>query len=216
MRSEGGAVAITDVEKQPLVWPKQKSRTRIQDQKHNGAWKKPWREYMGMLDKELKRMGATRYVVTFNDLTQSRDPGVAVWFDRQKSDDYKWQDVLGIENPYPTVAEIDSAYKRIIQTRDLHPDRHTNDPSFDVTPYLNLTTARTQALAFVRGTTELPKGYVIPSDQWKEARQNLYAIIGTIQSIRRIERLGATQLFEGVLQGFAGVLPEKASEAIHV
>lgn len=201
---------MTDVERQPLVWPKQKARTRPNDQKHNGAWKKPWREYLAALDKELKRMGVTRYVVTYNDPAQSRDPGVAVWFDRKGSDDSHWQDVLGIDNPYPTVDEINSVYKQ--KVKPVHPDFN---PGIDPVPYLNLTKAREDAIKFVRGTDEMPKGFVIPSDQWKEPRQNLYAIIGTIQSIRRIERLGATQLFEGALQGFAGVLPEKAT-AINV
>lgn len=200
-----------DTERQPLVWPKQKARTRPSDQKHNGAWKKKWPEYIAMLDKELKRMGATRYVVTYNSAAVSRDPGVAVWFDRKSSIDSHWQDVLGIDNPYPTVDEINSVYKQ--KVKPVHPDLN---PGIDLAPYRELTLARDQAIQFVRGTEELPKGYVIPSDQWREARQNLYAIIGTIQSIRRIERLGATQLFEGALQGFAGILPEKASAAINV
>lgn len=191
-------------ERQPLVWPKQKVRTRPVDQKHNGAWKKTWNHYLVMLDRELKRMGATRYVVTYNDPAQSRDPGVAVWFDRKGSDDSRWQDILGMDNPYPTVEEIDATYKR--KVKPVHPDLN---PGIDPTAYINLTQAREQAIKFVRGTEELPKGFVIPSDYWKEARQNLYAIVGTLQSIRRIERLGSTQLSEGALQGFAGVLPEK-------
>lgn len=208
---------MSDTERSPLVWPMHKPRTRPQDQKQNNSWKKTWSQYMEMLDKELHRMGVTRYVVTWNSaqltnqVVNTRDPGVAVWFDRKGGDDFKWQDILGIENPWPTVSEIDAAYKR--RVGPLHPDRHLNEPEFDTTPYVELTKAREYAIKFVRGTTELPKGFVIPSDQWKEPRQNLYAIIGTIQSLRRIERLGATQLFEGSLVGFAGVLAETVSQS---
>jgi hypothetical protein len=167
---------------------------------------------MAMLDKELGRMGVTRYVVTLDPLG-SRDPGVAVWFDRKGGDDFRWQDILGIESPYPTVEQINEAYRKRVMP--VHPDRN---PGADPAPYLQLTRAREDAIKWVKGTTDLPKGFVIPSDQWKEPRQNLYAIVGTIQSIRRIERLGATQLFEGALQGVAGALPQTASSVsvIHV
>ncbi len=204
-------------ERSPLVWPTHQARTRVQDQKDNRAWKKTWRQYCDALATEFKRMGVVRFVITWNtaelshQTVNTRDPGVAVWFDRKKGDDYRWQDVLGIENPYPTVSEIDTAYKR--RVTKVHPD---TNPGIDPAPYIELTKAREQAIKWVRGTSDLPKGYVIASDQWKEPRQNLYAIIGTIQSLRRIERLGATQLYEGALQGFAGALPQTASEAVRV
>jgi hypothetical protein len=163
---------------------------------------------MDALEKELTRMGVTRFVVTWNG-SGSRDSGVAVWFDRKNEDDFKWQDILGIENPYPTVDQLDSAYKAKVKL--VHPDLN---PGIDKALYLDLTKAREDATKWVRGTTDLPKGYVIPSDQWKEARQNLYAIIGTVQAFRRIQRLGATQLYEGTLQGFAGILSQGVPDVV--
>ena len=199
-------------ERSPLVWPSQQTRTRVQDQKNNGAWKKTCAQYLSSLELELTRMGSTRFAVTWNDPRKcdGRDPGVAVWFSRKKGNEWRWQDILGIENPYPTVDDIDTAFKRRVKA--VHPDLN---PGADRAPYDALVDARKQAIDFVRGTMDLPKDFVIASDQYKEARQNLYAIIGTIQSLRRIERLGATQLFEGALHGFAGALPQTASESSH-
>lgn len=201
---------MSDMERKQLSWPQHQPRTRVQDQKNNSAWKKSFREYLAALAKEFARMKVTRYEVTFNGPNDSRDPGVAVWFSRKHEESYKWQDILGIDNPYPTVVEIDDAYRKLAPR--FHPDRN---PGIDPTKFAELTMARRKAIDWVKGTDKDAHEYVIACDQYREARQNLYAVVGTIQSIRRIERLGATQLFEQAFHAFA-VLPEKASEAIHV
>lgn len=204
---------MSEVERYPLEWPKQQVRTRIQDQGTIGAARRSWREYLAMLDKELKRMGVLRYVVTYNELggANSRDPGVAVWFSRKKDEAYKWQDILGIDNPYPTIDDIENSFKSRVKA--VHPDLN---PGKDPEPYHQLVKARKDAISFVKGTSELPSDYVIPCDAYKERYHNLYAIVRTIKALRDIERFGAGQLFEGALHGFAGALPEKASETIHV
>lgn len=201
---------MSDTERTPLEWPKQQVRTRIQDQGTIGAARKTWREYLVMLEKELRRMDVVRYVVTYNDQT-SRDPGVAVWFSRKKDDTFKWQDILGIDNPYPTVEDIESAFKARVKA--VHPDLN---PGKDPEPYHQLVKARKDAIAFVKGTSELPSDYVIPCDAYQNRHHNLYAIVRTIKALRDIERFGAGQLFEGALHGFAGSLPQNASETIHV
>lgn len=208
----------TETERSPLEWPKTQVRTRQKEQqgKRIAAAKKPWKHYVELLGSELKKIGAKRYVVTFNDANspQGRDAGVAVWFDRQKADDFKWQDVLAIDNPWPTSDEIEKAFR--VKVVPLHPDRHINDPTFDPEPYHQLVKARKEALDFIKGSSELPRGFVIPCDAYEDRTHNLYAILRTIKAMRDIERFGAGQLFEGALHGFAGALPEKASETIHV
>lgn len=193
---------MKDVERTPLSWPSVQVRVRVQDQKASAAWKKSWRDYMSALDKEFHRMGVSRYVITYNDPVQSRDPGVAVWFTRKHEENYKWQDVLGIESPYPTVDEITTAYKRLAPK--YHPDRN---PGIDPTKFAELEKARQDAIAFVRGTDALTHDMVIACDGYKEQRLNLFAIVGTIHSLRMIQKYGSGQLYEQAFHAFQA-LPE--------
>jgi hypothetical protein len=204
---------MTDVERSPLTWPAAQVRVRVQDQKTNSAWKKSTLQYMEALEKEFGRMKVTRYVVTYNDpsKTGSRDPGIAVWFSRKQEENFKWQDILGIDNPYPTVAEIEDAYRRLAPK--YHPDRN---PDIDPTKFAELTEARRKATAWVRGTDQHAHEYVIACDQFKETRHNLNAIVGTLRALRAIERYGATTLYEQAFHAFVAI-PENipAREASH-
>lgn len=204
---------MSENERSPLEWPQAQHRTDRRLQGTLSAAKKSWHDYMEKLDAELGKMGVTRFVVTYN-LAGVQDPGIAVWFDRKKADTFKWQDVLGLDTSYPRLDDIERAYKRKMPA--VHPDLHQNEPNFDLEPYHQLERAHREAIASVKGTSELPKGFVIPCDAYKDRTHNLYAILRTIKALRDIERFGAGQLFEGALHGFAGALPEKASETIHV
>lgn len=209
---------MTDTERSPLEWPQSQHRTDIRLQVNLSAARKSWADYMKSLATELEKMGVERFVVTFNVAatagTTRMDPGVAVWFDRKKAEDFKWQDILGLQSSYPLIEDIERAYKQ--KVFDVHPDRHRNDPNFDIEPYHQLERAKREGIAFIKGTSELPRGFVIPCDAYKERTHNLYAIYRTIKAMRDIERFGAGQLFEGALRGFAGSLPEKAGTSINV
>lgn len=193
---------MADVERTPLVWPAVRVRLRINDQKTNSSWKKTWGAYLLALEKEFKRMGVTRYIVTYNESHASRDPAVAVWFSRKKADNARWMDALGIDNPYPTLAEVDEAYRRLAPK--YHPDRN---PGIDPTKFTELTRARRAAMDFVRGQDQNQHELVIPCDTFREARHNLNAIVGTLRAIRTIERYGSSALYEQAFQAFTA-LPE--------
>jgi hypothetical protein len=203
---------MNEHERSPLEWPAAQHRTDARLHVNLGAARKTWHDYMKGLAGELDKMKVTSYVVTFNN--EGKDPGVAVWFDRKKKDDFNWQDVLELESSYPLIADIERAYKRKMPA--VHPDLHRDETNFDLEPYHQLERAKREAVAFVKGTSELPKGFVIPCDAYEQRTHNLYAILRTIKALRDIERFGAGQLFEGALHGFAGALPEKASETAHV
>src|SRR5262245_3528829 len=88
----------------PLSWPEGWPRTRPQDQKANAAWRRTANQYRDMLGKELARMGAPSFLVSSNVTVNARqqlapgpeprDVGVAVYFSRQKVEDFSWQEAL--------------------------------------------------------------------------------------------------------------------------
>src|SRR4051812_30054330 len=100
-------MTFNELERSPLEWPQAQHRTDIRLQGNLGAARKTWHDYMKSLGAEFEKMGVERFVVTFNVTalpgTTRMDPGVAVWFDRKKSEDFKWQDILGLESSYPLV-----------------------------------------------------------------------------------------------------------------
>src|SRR5574340_298737 len=110
----------------PLRWPDGWTRTRINDRKGHGGWKKSFAEYRHAIAKELQRMGAEEVLVSFNVAPSDRmDCGVAVYFSKIKTEDYSWQEALGLDTPAPTLDEIDAAYRKLAVT--CHPDRHPGD-----------------------------------------------------------------------------------------
>lgn len=187
--------------KTPLKSPDGWIRTRPNDQQSRGAWKKSFAQYSTELEIELKRIGVTDIKITRNP-ENDRDPGVAVWFARKKSEDYTWQDTLLILNPYPDREEIRSAYRKLASK--YHPD---NKQTGDVELFRVTELAYQKALVWLERRGEDLFNYAIAADTFKEARWNLMAIVGTLKAIRTIERLGTSALMEKTLQGFAQ-LPE--------
>jgi len=206
-------MTTTVKEAYPLAWPDGWFRTRPQDQKPMGTWKKTANQYREALMTELERMGAPSFVISSNvPLTargsmtpnvEPRDTGVAVYFSRAAKDDFAWQDALGITTPYPTEEEIASAYRRL--AAKYHPDS-----GGDVTMFQAVTKHRDNALRWLRQKSGQEFGFVIACDQFREVRLNMAAIVMTIKAIRQIERCGTSSLLERAFKGFSAI-PERAT-----
>lgn len=191
----------------PLAWPDGWPRTRIPDRETRVAWKKTERQSVEALEVELKRFGVLSATLTRKDPTDFRgpaDPSVAVHFSRKHEDDFSWQDALGIQNPTPTIDEIDGAYKKLV--RQHHPDQ-----GGDVEMFRALTTHRKNALAYINRLSGQSHEHAIACDKFKEARWNINAIRMTIHSLRQIERDGTSALLEQAMKGFVAI-PEHAGQ----
>jgi hypothetical protein len=197
-------------ESYPLAWPDGWSRTRPQDQRTNAQWRLPLGTYRSMLVKELDRMGTLGLVVSSNiaDLMsirysagmEPRDPGVAVYFSRTPKEDYRWQDALEIRSPFPTLAEVEAAYRRL--SAKYHPD---NKSTGDTEMFLAMTKHCARAKAWIERRDGLTHDLVLACDQFKEVRLNLNAIRLTLAAIRQIERCGASSMLERAFKGFAAI-----------
>lgn len=189
-------------ESYPLLWPEGWKRTLIQLRKPRGAWKRTTLQYKSDLEKELSRMGARSVVITSNlqaGVSSPRDPGVAVYFSRPTSDaDFSWQEILGIENPDPTIAEIDQAFLAL--TKIHHPDR-----GGDIEMYKRVNEARRMAKSWVTGDYGRDHEHVIACDKYTEVRLNLAALRVAIAALRRIDECGATGIMERAFKGFAAI-----------
>ena len=194
----------------PLSWPAGWPRTRPQDQKPNGGWKRTGNQYRDALMAELKRMGAPVFVVSTNirvtatgnlsvaPVDRPRDPGVAVYFSRQQKVDFSWQEGLGLADPYPTEEQIQEAFRRLAAQH--HPDR-----GGDVEMFRALAKHREAALRWIRQEEKQRYDYVIACDKYHEVRLNLCAIVLTIKAIRQIERCGASSLLDRAFKGFSAL-----------
>jgi hypothetical protein len=204
-------------ESHPLSWPDGWPRTRPQDQKPMGSWKRTANQYREALMTELERMGSPSFVISSNvpinhrgamtPGVEPRDVGVAVYFSRQLKEDFSWQDALGISDPYPTEEQIQEAFKRL--ARQYHPDTANGD----VVMFQAVAKHRDNALRWLRQKTNQQFDYVIACDQFKEVRLNMAAIVMTIKAIRQIERCGTSSLLERAFKGFSA-LPAYAGEPV--
>ena len=187
--------------KNPLQWPEGWPRIRIQDRADRIAWKKGFPDALLALEKELKRLGATHWTITVNDLKErERDPGVAVWFSLKAQDQLGWQEALGFIGEIPTIQQIDHAYAQ--RAKKLHPD----GPTPDVVLFNELTKHRENARAWARGEEKFEHEKVIPCDAFKEARWNVTAIRLVIYALRMIERCGAPVMMDRAFRGFSKAL----------
>lgn len=201
----------------PLSWPDGWPRTRPQDQKPMGSWKRTANQYRDALMTELERMGTPSFVVSCNvPLTargamtpgvEPRDAGVAVFFSRTLKEDFSWQDALGIADPYPTEQQVQDAFKRLAQ--QYHPDR-----GGDIAMFQSVTKHRDNALRWLRQKTNQNFDYVIACDQFREVRLNMAAIVMTIKAIRQIERCGTSSLLERAFKGFSALPAYEPVEAV--
>src|SRR5687767_6398940 len=96
----------------PLKWPDGWGRTLIGERKSRAGWKKPIAFYKVSVLKELERIGVTAATVSHNEPSKERvDPGVAVWFSVKPAEDFSWQSGLHLDNPAPSLDEIDRAFR---------------------------------------------------------------------------------------------------------
>lgn len=186
-------------ETHPLKWPDGLERTRIKERIGAARWRENWADTRVRLATELVRMGATSILIT-NAEDQRLDPGVSVWFSRIK-EDFSWQQGLGLDNPAPTLAEIDSAFRTRAQR--VHPDTPGGG---DPAAFKQINEWRQQARAWITGTHAHAHEYVMAIDQYDEPRLNLKAIQMAFLYIRRLEDVGAPGILSQTLGAFRAKL----------
>lgn len=187
------------IEESKLRWPDGAERTRIKDRKGQNAWKKPWSDSKKLLATELERLGATSILITRSP-DERMDPGVAVWFSRA-TEDFSWQQGLGLESPAPTIDQIDHAFRQ--KARGIHPDREDGG---DPEAFKKLASQRTAAKAWVMGTHSDRHEFAMAIDQYTEARLNLKALQMAFFYIRGLERVGAPAILTQTLGAFRAKL----------
>lgn len=197
----------------PLQWPDDRPRTRLQDRKVQAAWKHDYTKVLALVERELTLIRSTGYVITHNGVS-SEDGGVAVWFTMKPHDDYGWQEALGFVGVIPTVQEIERKYMREIQRTKCHPD-HPERPANYRELFHELTKHRDNAIAWARGTRQFVHDKVMAVDTFKEIRHNLNAIRLTISALRQIERCGSPMMMEQALRGYSKQITAKATEESH-
>jgi hypothetical protein len=194
-----------------MKWAEGWDRTPIADRKQMKAWKKPFNYYRDALIQQLERLGASEVVIFSNTGDDARrDPGVTVYFSKPLKADYSWQMGLGIDNPAPTLTEIDEAYRKKALIN--HPDR-----GGDVEIFKRLGKYREQARAWVTGKSGSDFEYALPCDRFAEPRWNLNALRLGIAALRRLEEYGLPGMLERTFRGFRVALPaHESSEAERV
>lgn len=191
----------------PLVWPSDVERTRPQDREERKAWKKSERQFLELLEKELKLFGAFGITITRKDpheRVSAPDPSAAVYFSRHGEEDFRWQDALGIKNPDPSLDEVNAAFRAL--AKKYHPDVSKDDAERMV----ELNAHRDNAVRYIKQTQGEQSQFCLPCDNFKEFRWNVNAIRNTIHSFRQMERDGTSRIVERSLQSFA-TLPATSS-----
>jgi hypothetical protein len=175
-----------------LRWPDGWPRTLIEHRETRGAWKKPIMEYQKAITKELVAMKVTAASITFNG-ADSRDPGVAVWYSMESAEDVSWQIGLQINNPAPTLDEIDAAYKVLAM-------KHHPDKGGDIEMFKKLNIFRQSARAYILGTAAPKLANCIPMDRFQDIKQNLAGIRLFISYLRGMERLGGPAVVKRIME----------------
>lgn len=212
--------SIKQISAYPLQWPDGWIRTKPNLRVPNYAWKKTFAVYRTELIHELRRLGAIDVVISTdipinktNGLPREGfnppDPGVAVYFNRVVRPDYSWQDILQTGpmlnmNREQAIAHINKQFQQLSKT--CHPD--TARP--DLALFHQLSTARKQATESVLGTAQDHHAYSLACDKFDAVRLNFHAIGLTIESLRQIDRCGATTMLERAFRGFQMALPARA------
>lgn len=203
-----------DITTYPLTWPADWPRTSVKDQRTNSQWKKDLNVYKFEIVHELRALKATRSIISTNckvvdrdgrlspnDERTTRDPGVAVYFERPVVEDFKWMTTLMLTGS-PTDSDIDVAFKRLALPH--HPDRGGDAKLFAL-----YSEAKQLGLAWYRRTTQ-PPNLVIACDTFNAVRLNLNAIALSLKAIRQLERCGTSQLLERTFQSMTTLIAEKA------
>lgn len=177
-----------------LRWPDGWARTPIGQRKSNRAWKGTDADYREAIARELTRLGVTSAVITLHADRERRrlDPGVAVWFSSEPADDFAWQAGLGLDDPAPTLDQIESAFRRLAQ-------KHHPDAGGDVATFQRLREYRNRARAWVTGAATAQMDNCIPCDRFADVRENLAAIRMALAAFRQLERVGIPAILERVM-----------------
>lgn len=179
-----------------LRWPDGWPRTLIEHRQNRSVWKKPVMEYQKAITRELVAMKVTAASITFSP-SSSRDPGVAVWYSLESAEDVSWQIGLQIDSPAPTLAEIDSAFKRL--SVKCHPDTHPDDASA-LEMFKKINGFRTAARAYILGTAAPKLENCIPMDRFVEVKQNLAGVRLFLSYVRGMERLGGPAVVKRIME----------------
>lgn len=197
--------ATTKIEVQKeitLRWPDGWPRTRVGDWSSRASWKDSRDKYAAALAKELELMGATSITIT-TAVNERLDPGVAIWFSMTK-DNREWQDTLGIDNPAPTIDEINDTFRSLAMKN--HPDK-----GGDVAIYQKLVAARDAAKAWIQGTHKQQHEFVVALDLYDETRLNMAGLRLALANLRSLKRLGMPSILERTLnKAFKASLPMHA------
>jgi hypothetical protein len=189
----------------PLKWANGWDRVPIGERRDMKAWKKPFAYYRDALVQQLERLGANEVVISFNTGDEARrDPGVTVYFSQPTKEDYSWQMGLGIDNPAPTLQEVEDAYRK--RAMDHHPDR-----GGDVEIFKKLGAYRLAARAWIMNTQRNDHEFALPCDRFKEPRWNLNALRLGIAALRRLEEYGLPGMLERTFRGFRVALTAGAA-----
>lgn len=205
------------VEAYPLQWPDGWVRTRAQHRRDNSPWKATFGTYRGHLLHEVALLGARNVVLSTNvPINKSNglpregfnppDPGVAVYFHRGARPDFEWQDVLGVA-PAPSLDEVERKFRDL--SKRYYPDVIGTG---DAEMFRQIVKAREAARDFLAGRP-VKEGhpYSLACDKFVSVRLNIHSLGLTIQSLRQIERCGASSMLERAFRGFQAALPAHAS-----
>lgn len=209
-----------------LAWPEDWPRTLLRDRQERKAWKDTLLQTVTKLRKELHRSKALSFVISCNippsgptvdsntgrqldykflDVPPPPDVGVAVWFSRQRKDDYSWQETLHITSPAPSEKEILDAFKRA--AAKFHPDNpYTGDGNI----YMRYDEAKKKALDFISRKTGTNYQRVIAIDTFNEVRLNMQAVRMALAYLRGLETCGAPMILERAFEGFAAQIAERS------
>lgn len=199
-------------EQTPLKWPDGQERTLIDRRQERKAWKKTFRQYGERLALQLQKLGVSSATISFNSSPNDRiDPGVALYFSKPKKQDSSWQVALGIDNPMPTIEQINDAFKAKAVRH--HPDsdfvrRGEGDPKL----WYQYDQHRRNAIAFVQGKAVTE--YAIAVDRCTETRWNLEAIRRILIAVSVMDEFGNPGTLERTFRGFRVALPTQASSEV--
>jgi hypothetical protein len=213
--------SIEEIPAYPLQWPDGWIRAKPVLRQGNYSWKRTFGIYRSDLLDELRRLGARDAVIS-TDIPLNRtnglpregfnppDPGVAVYFRRESQPDTRWQDLLQIPDDWETRFPRETALELVNrQFRRLsvhcHPDTHPKDAPL----FYQLNAAKQQAVDTISGKSAEDHQYSLACDKFGECRLNFHAIALTINSLRQIERCGATSMLERAFRGFQMALPAR-------
>ena len=189
-------------ERHPLKWPENFGRTLIEERINQKAWKKQLSLYVKAVGHQLELLGAKTVLVTYNEREEDagKDPGVAIWYSRQRSKDTSWQRVLRLDNPNPTRKEIDDAFKRRVMEEKCHPDQISGGSGGDGKMYIKLDEAWRNAKAYLEGDNPYDLKNCLPMDRYIDVRQNMAGAKLYLEHLRAMYRLGNPFVVESMME----------------